>query len=270
MTLPPSKRPLKRFGQNFLTSPALQKKIVSALNITPQDFIVEIGPGKGALSQYIMAAKPRRLWAVEIDRRWTGFLQERLSGPVSIIESDFLTVDLNKLFTQADRRLKIIGNIPYNITSPILFKLIDAFQILDCAVLMTQKEVARRITARPATKDYGILSVISQTYARSDFLFTVKSGNFFPLPKVDSAVVRLKFYNQLSQIEDARLFRNLVRQVFNYRRKMLRNSLSRIFPKSVVNSLNPSYLKARPEDLSVETFKQLSNEIYQITGRQNG
>ena len=134
---------------------------------------------------------------------------------------------------------------------------------------MTQKEVAQRIAAQPGSKDYGILSVISQTYGQVEFIFNVKRGNFFPVPSVDSAVLRIDFFDEINGIENVDLFRRLVRGVFNYRRKMLRNSLSRIFDKSVVNSLNSVSLEARPESLSVQDFKNLANEINSITGQRN-
>jgi len=264
-----SKKPLKKFGQNFLTNPHYQQKIVDALNIQNTDNILEIGPGKGALTELILDNVCHRFWAVEIDRRWSEELRQNYGNKIQVIEEDFLNLDLNMFFKEADEKLKIIGNIPYNITSPILFKLIDNFRLVKTAVLMTQKEVAQRIAAMPGSKDYGILSVISQTYGQAEFLFNVKRGNFFPVPSVDSAVLRIHFFDEIRGIENADLFRQLVRGVFNYRRKMLRNSLSRTFDKSVVNSLNSVFLEARPESLSVQDFKNLANEINSITGQRN-
>ena len=264
-----SKKPLKKFGQNFLTNPYYQQKIVSALDIQHSDNILEIGPGKGALTELIMQAACQRFWAVEIDRRWSEDLRRKFTHKIKVIEDDFLNLDLNDFFKEGDEKLKVIGNIPYNITSPILFKLIDNFRIVKTAVLMTQKETAERIAALPGSKDYGILSVISQTYGRVEFLFHVKRGNFFPVPSVDSAVLRIDFFNEINGVDNTDLFRQLVRGAFNYRRKMLRNSLSRIFDKSVVNSLNSAFLEARPESLSVQDFKNLANEINSLTGQRN-
>lgn len=262
-----SKRPLKRFGQNFLTNPHYQNKIVSSLNIQKTDCVLEIGPGKGELSQYIIASEPQKYWAVEIDRRWAEALRNKFAGKVNIIEEDFLKMNLDEIFEQAGEHLKIIGNIPYNITSPILFKLIESYKNIECVVLMTQKEVARRIAAAPGNKDYGILSVLTQVHGDVEFLFTIKSGNFFPIPAVDSAVFHVKFFRQISGIANEELFRRIVRQVFNYRRKMLRNSLSGMFDKSIVNSVNSTLLEKRPEALSVEDFKRLSNELDTMLGR---
>ncbi len=254
-------RPLKRFGQNFLTNPHFQLKIVEALEITPQNVIIEIGPGRGALSEHILSKNPAKCIAVEIDRNLAGELKARFRSKIELLNDDFLETNLEQWLTANRNENKVIGNIPYNITSPILFKLLDYYTRLNCAVLMVQKEVARRIAASPNTKDYGILSVIGQAYARVEYLFEVGRGNFYPAPKVDSAVIRLQFYERLEGVEDERLFRKIVRHTFNYRRKMLRNSLGRILDKTVVYSLESVALNQRPENLSVQQFKTLANEI---------
>ncbi len=256
-----SRKPLKRFGQNFLTNVYIQKKIVSALEIAPGDTVIEIGPGQGALTEHIVAAGPASFYAVEIDPRWCRALQERFGEKVTVLQQDVLEADLSTY----GEGLKIIGNIPYNITSPILFKLIDAYRRLSRAVLMTQKEVALRLAASPGNKDYGILSVITQTFALTRYLFEVKRGNFFPRPEVDSAVVQLDFYAEVEGLEDERLFRSVVRHCFNYRRKMLRNSLSRIFDKRIVYSLKSVNIDLRPEQLSVQDFKHLTSELCRLT-----
>ncbi len=264
--MPVSNRPLKRLGQNFLTSVHIQKKIVAALEITPADVVLEIGPGKGALSEHIIAGKPKAFYAVEVDRRWCDHLDERFAGRIAILNEDFLELDLKRF----GARLKIIGNIPYNITSPIFFKLVEEHAIIHSAVLMVQKEVARRLTAPPGGKDYGILSVVAQSYAAVRYLFEVRRGNFFPRPEVDSAVIRLVFHKTLDGADNAELFRRIVRHCFNYRRKMLRNSLSRIFDKSIVYSLTAIDLNLRPEQLTVQDFKELSNELNLLTGSDHG
>ena len=257
-----SRRPLKRFSQNFLTNPIIQTKIVDALQISPQDHVIEIGPGKGALTGHIIKAGPARFQAIEIDRRWIKHLTQTFASHVEIIPQDVLEVDFNSLIESTEPPVKIIGNLPYHITSPILFKLLDQYQLFHSAVLMAQKEVARRIAARPSTKDYGILAVLCQTYARTEYLFEVKPGNFFPAPAVDSAVFRLTFYPQVRDLQDEAFFRRLVRGVFNTRRKMLRNSLGRIYDKSIVYSLESVSLDRRPEELTVQEFKLLANELH--------
>ncbi len=256
----PSKRPLKKFSQNFLTNPFYQQKIVQNLQIHRQDVVMEIGPGQGALTEHLIRAHPRRLIVIEIDPRWSKVLKEKFGSSVEIIEQDILTVDTEALIGK-EQPFKVIGNLPYHITSPILFYLIDRHRAIERAVLMMQKEVARRICAQPGNKEYGILSVISQTYARVEYLFDIKRGNFFPAPKVDSAVIALNFFREIPDLDDEHLFRNIVRRTFNFRRKTLKNSLSRIFDRAFVNSLDETLLAKRPEQLGIKEFKELSNHF---------
>jgi len=256
-------KPLRKFGQNFLTQPAIAEKIVAALQISGNDHIIEIGPGKGVLSSIIVGKQPEAFSAIEIDRNLACELEEKFSGKIKIIEQDFLDVNLSTLITP-NISLKIIGNIPYNITSPILFKLIDFYKRIDCSVLMIQKEVAKRIVARPGTKDYGILAILLQTYCTAEYLFDVSNKNFFPVPKVDSAVIKFHFIDELRGINNLELYKKIVRGTFNYRRKMIRNSLIRIFNQSIVTSLIEFDLTKRPEQLSIDDFKRLANRINNI------
>ena len=239
---------------------AIAEKIVSALNITGNDDIIEIGPGKGILSQCIIRQNPANFSAVEIDTNLARVLDEKYTDQLTVIEKDFLDVNLQNLIPNG-KKIKIIGNIPYNITSPILFKLADHHSAVNCAVLMLQKEVAKRITAQSGNKDYGILSVILQSYAHIEYLFDVSHKNFNPVPKVDSAVIKLNFFSDIKGIDNMGLFRKIVRGVFNYRRKMIRNSLIRIFDQSIVTFLNNFDLTKRPEQFSIEDFKELANTI---------
>ncbi len=252
-------RALKRFGQNFLINPYISERIVRALTIESQDFILEIGPGKGALSALIVNKKPARFIAVEIDRLLAANLQKQYAEKMEIINDDFLNIELNRY----GQCLKIVGNIPYNITTPIIFKMIEERQVVKEALIMMQKEVARRLSADISeNKEYGILSVLCQTYAHIDYLFDVKRGNFLPTPKVDSAVVKFVFKNTLDGLKDENLFKKIVRATFNYRRKTLKNSLGRIFDKTIVYSIDEFDLTERPENLTPQQFIQLSNTIY--------
>ena len=230
------------------------------MQIVSTDIVLEIGPGKGALTQHIIDARPRRIIAVEIDERWVNLLNEKFGDSIEIIRQDILKIDLNSLINKS-QRIKVVGNLPYHITSPILFHLIDSFHLIERAVLMMQKEVAQRLSAKPNSKDYGILSVITQAYAQVEYLLEIKRGNFFPVPNVDSAVVALNFYKEIRDLNDPTLFRKIVRGTFNFRRKTLKNSLSRIFDKAFVNSLDETTLAKRPEQLTVEEFKQLTNQL---------
>jgi 16S rRNA (adenine1518-N6/adenine1519-N6)-dimethyltransferase len=253
-------KPLKKFGQNFLTQPAIAHNIVKALAINSDDSIIEIGPGPGVLSETIISLSPKKYYAIEIDTRWAQDLKSKYGSKISLINIDFLEWDLSPVL-QENKNVKVIGNIPYNITSPILFKLLDHFSELECAVVMMQKEVARRIVSKSGPKEYGILSIFMQLFAEVDWLFEVGRENFKPSPKVDSAVLKFNFFKTVEGIDDLKLFRQIVRGTFNYRRKMLRNSLGRIFDQTIVSSLDDFDLTRRPEQLTIEDFKHLSNTI---------
>lgn len=253
--------PKKKYSQNFLVNKHYVEKTVDALDIQSQDLILEIGPGRGALCGQIIDAAPAEYCAVEIDPDCAALLEKQFKDHIRIINRDFLEVDLSEIFGRVQNAVKVAGNIPYHITSPIIFRLLDNYRLFDCAVLLLQKEVAQRISAPPGNKIYGILSVMCQTYGRVSYLFDVKRSNFYPQPQVDSAVIKIDFYDHAEGIEDEKLFRKIVRGTFNYRRKMLRNTLSRIFDKTMVYSLQSIDLERRPETLSLQEFKILSNEI---------
>lgn len=263
-------RPKKRFSQNFLQNPFYQKKIVDALEINPEDTVIEIGPGRGALTDHIASLQPNNYYAIEIDTILANELANRFNNKVQIIQQDFLEFDFSSIPEIENQPVKIIGNLPYHITSPILFKLIDNYKKINSAVIMMQKEVAKRISANHNNKDYGILSVVSQAYSEVQYLFEVKRGNFYPTPDVDSAVIKLDFFMRPEGIDDEALFRKIVRQTFNYRRKMLRNSLCRIFDKSIVYLISSDYLDRRPEQLTVDDFKILSNSLNQVLRQSHG
>ncbi len=253
---------LKKYSQNFLNQPALAQKIVGALEVTAGDNVVEIGPGPGILTRLLSEKPLRDLWAVELDPRWYELLRE-MGDPVRAVRADFLDWSLTEVATP-EEPVKVIGNIPYHITSPILFKLRDHHSLISRAVIMMQKEVAERIVAAEGSKSYGILSVGLRTFADTRILFTIGRKNFTPAPQVDSAVVRFDFHPTVEGLDNPQLFIRLIRTVFNYRRKMLRNSLCRIIDRSIVYSLQSVPLDARPEQLSIALFKQLSNEINQL------
>jgi len=258
--------PKKRFSQNFLRNPHYAVKIVEALNIRDKDLVVEIGPGHGALTAELVKKNAAELVLIEIDQSCVDQLQEDYSDNSAIVHADFLKF---KWYEEFGRRVKFIGNLPYHITSPILFHILDHVEKAHSAVFMTQLEVAKRIAAPPGNKEYGILSVLCQTYARIEYLFKVGRGNFYPVPKVDSAVFQMQFYDTVENLENHELFRKIVRATFNYRRKMLRNSLGRIFDKTILYCLNAVNIDRRPEELTVEEFKNLTNEINQLLRSNN-
>ena len=259
-----SHRPLKKFGQNFLTQPAIAKKIVESLEVTEEDAVIEVGPGPGALSAFIHDKTPAYYMAIEIDTRWADQLRARYDEKIEIVSEDFLKFDLSCIY-QKYPSVKVIGNIPYNITSPILFKLLDAHMHIRSSVIMMQKEVAQRIVAQPNCKAYGILSVLMQTFATPRLLFDVNRKNFMPVPRVDSSIIRFDYIAQVAELIDPQLFRKVVRSAFNQRRKMLRNSLSRIFDRSIVYSVSSVDIERRPDNLTRDEFKILANELSEIT-----
>ena len=260
-----SVRPLKRFGQNFLTNQHIAEKIVDALEIKTNDSIVEIGPGKGVLTQILSGKDLKQVVAIEVDSRLINDLNilNAENPNVKIIQNDFMEMDLEE-FGVPDTKIKIIGNIPYHLTSSILFKLFENFQLISRVVLMIQKEVANRIVSHPGNKEYGILSVLTGLHGRVKKEFEVKKANFYPIPKVDSAVISIDFYSGLDGLYEYDLFLYLVKGCFQTRRKMLQNSLKRVFGEDITRSISTTNLQKRPEELSVQEFISLSNEIFDL------
>lgn len=256
-------QPRKRFGQNFLVDQNVAQKIIRAIDPKAEDVIIEIGPGLGMLTQYLLP-KCKKLIAVELDCRLAQRLRERFADARSfhLIQGDFLEVDLSVLAEQ-EGPLRIIGNIPYQITSPVIFKAIDARGGLRDMILMVQREVAERVVAQPGSKDYGTLSIFSQVYARPEILFSVSRNVFRPRPEVESALVRWDFTAGLRfPIRDEATFRGLVRGVFRYRRKMLRNALREIPELEIDVEHIHVALERRPEELSVAEWVALSQCIH--------
>jgi len=182
-------KPLKRFGQNFLHDKNILIKIVKEIDPKPDDTIVEIGPGRGALTEHIYG-KVNNFIAVEIDKRVIDDLSLRFPG-LQLIQADFLKMDLDSVYKSKGKRIRIIGNIPYNITSPIIFKAIKNTNLIDDVVLMVQEEVAKRMIANKGSKDYGILAVILKYFSEPKLCFKVSPNAFYPKPKVTSAIVHI-------------------------------------------------------------------------------
>ncbi len=264
-------RPKKFLGQNFLVDENIARKIVSALEIHPGDIVIEIGPGQGVLTKYI-SAQTDNLIAVELDRSIHDKLSAEYSGRAEIIHKDFLKFDLEKDLNEildvkisGKVKLKVIGNIPYNITTEILFRLFDSADIMDSAVLMMQKEVAKRLTAQPNTKEYGILAVQTQFSSDPKILFGVPPTAFFPKPNVESSIVRFGFGENKYKVADKQLFRSLVRNSFGQRRKTMKNSLKRFFEMNDVSFDEIEFdFSRRAESLSILEFTQLSDRITEI------
>lgn len=250
-------KPLKRFGQNFLTDPHYINKIVDSFSPQKNDTVLEIGPGKGAITEKLLSAS-EDLRVVEIDTRAIELLKVKFPA-LQIIEGDFMDVNIREV--AGNNKLRVIGNIPYNITTPIIFKLLEEREVVHDVMLMVQYEVARRITAPPGNKEYGILSVVLGVYATLEYHFKVPSTVFFPKPKVDSAIISLRFDKDESLIEDHKLFRRVVRTAFNQRRKTLRNALNPVLSEVTGDYTPPVDLGLRAEQLTIANFIELSNSL---------
>ncbi|MBN1399179.1 MAG: ribosomal RNA small subunit methyltransferase A [Bacteroidetes bacterium] len=255
-------RPRKSLGQNFLQDENILRKIIDYLHLQNGDAVVEIGPGQGALTKHLIL-QPVTLIGIDIDERAIALLRETIGEKAIFIQADVLDVDLKKLFDKCGKKLRIIGNIPYYLTSEILFWLFDARKYITDAVIMMQLEVARRLIAPPKNKEYGILSVFAQFYTECELLFKVSKNCFYPKPEVDSAVVHLNFKKTLPHV-DEKMLRSVVRATFGKRRKTLRNGLKSLDYEDTVLDRLPFDLKKRPEELSVNEFVELTESIRKI------
>ncbi len=259
-------RPRKSLGQNFLVDDNIARKIVRAVNLQPGDIVLEIGSGKGALTQHLLG-HAKTVVAVEIDRRAIAILENRFEKELRkqqlrLESDDFLSLDLEKISKTFRKRLRVIGNIPYYITSPILFKVIEQRQVVEDLTFLVQLEVANRIVAQPRTKDYGILSVFSQFYGRPKLLFKVPPTAFYPRPKVVSALLQIEFSAKPAlNVLDEKVFVAVVRATFGKRRKTLRNGLKYSEFKNLDTTKLDFDLGLRPEQLTVDQFVELAKMI---------
>jgi len=279
----------KRLGQNFLIDEGILNKIVEVANLSKDDIVIEIGPGMGTLTKKL-ARKAQKVLAIEIDENLAKLLQEtfRSYPNVEIIQADILKINLKKLVTRlpgypvtqfktgkpANRqtgkqanKVKVVANLPYYITTPIIIHLLKAREILSDIVLMVQKEVGRRMVAKPRTKDYGALSILVQYYTKPQIAIKVPRSAFLPEPEVDSCVVNLEVLEKPAvKVKDEELFFKVVRASFEQRRKALKNALSRtrdlkLTKKKILSILEKADIKPlrRGETLSLEEFARLSN-----------
>lgn len=265
-----SLRPRKQLGQHFLKAFPTLEKIVNSLGAKHTDDVVEIGSGLGVMTA-MLATQANRVFAVEKDRNLVRIIQQEFGHlkNLRIIEKDFLHLDLKKDLDSPRFPLKIIGNIPYNISSPIIFKLLDNKALVSCAVLTLQQEVAKRIVARPNTKDYGILSIMAQTQAQCRRLFDIRPTNFIPPPEVDSSCIRLDLIPAPDMhIDDFALFSKLVKAAFGQRRKTVRNALLGSKTLGMTGSFLDNALSAahidperRAETLLIQDYIALANYV---------
>lgn len=262
MINPDKHRARKRFGQNFLHDPAIIQRIVDVINPQQQDHIVEIGPGKGALTKLILE-RVDKLDVIEIDRDLVKALIEELDNDKRLIihQADALKLNLS-LFAQTD--LRIVGNLPYNISTPLLFHLLTYKDCIKDMLFMLQKEVVNRICAEPGNKQYGRLTIMLQTYCDVESLFIIKPGAFSPSPKVDSAIVRLTpLTKPRYELSDHESLKMIVREAFSQRRKTIRNALKNVITETEIKELGIAP-EMRAENLHISDFVKLANQYHRL------
>lgn len=262
----------KKFGQNFLIDTNILDEIIEAAEITKEDFVLEIGPGIGTMTQYLCEAA-REVVAVEIDTNLIPILKDTLSeyDNVEVINQDILKVDINRLAAEKNqgKPIKVVANLPYYITTPIIMGLFESHVPIDSITIMVQKEVADRMQVGPGTKDYGALSLAVQYYAKPEIVLNVPPSCFMPQPKVGSAVIRLTRHSKPPVfVEDEKLMFQIIRASFNQRRKTLANGLNNFPQISLKKELIQESIEelgvsanVRGEALTLEQFAKLSNII---------
>lgn len=256
----------KSFGQHFLNNELITENIARGLQLTSMyNHVLEVGPGKGMLTKYLLQ-REFDLKVVEADRDMVSFLNQnypKLNG--KIISDDFLKIGLGEIFE--NKPFGLIGNFPYNISTQIIFKMLEYKELIPEMVGMFQKEVAERIVSPPGSKTYGVISVLTQAFYEGKYLFTVDRMNFNPPPKVQSGVIQLVRKENLELGCDEKLFKQIVKQTFSQRRKMLRNTMKAFLKKdnpAAVELLQSEFFKQRPERLSVDDYIQLAKWVTEL------
>ncbi len=270
--------PIKKLGQNFLSDPSAARTIVERCAISDKEVVLEIGAGLGSLTFYL-AEKAQKVYAVEKDLRVAGLLENQLEKEtvdnVILLKENILNIDVLKLYEEQEKKIVVVGNLPYNISSQILVWLINSREVIDRAVLMFQKELAQRIMSGPGCKDYGRLSVMLQYCSDIKRVAQVKANQFHPRPKVDSEVIRVDFSKTiLDKVKDEKLFFSVIKAAFGKRRKTLKNSLAGselgFDANTILNILASADIDPvrRAETLTVSEFVRLSNRFMDYSDSQ--
>jgi len=247
--------PKRSLGQNYLIDENICRNIVNSFNITSDEEVLEIGPGRGAITKYILE-KTSNVTAVELDKNNCSMLEEKFPG-LKIINKDFLKLDINTL--NKESKFRVIGNIPYNITTPIIFKLIDDRVLIKDAQLMMQLEVAERLAAKPNSKQYGIPSVFVQVFSKPELGFKISRNCFYPKPKVASQLIYFDFTESIeNKIKNTEFFKKLVKSAFGTRRKTLKNSIKKL--ELDLDKVKFDFTR-RAETLSIQEFIELANSF---------
>lgn len=259
-------KPKKSLGQNFLVDKNIRSKIISACRFRDADIILEIGAGRGEITRLI-AQTASKIYALEIDPQLCHILKDSTKDlpNVKIINQDILKFGLTTYFAKLPQKIKVIGNIPYYITSAIIELLLKHRNIISSIFLTVQKEFANRVCAKPGSKDYGAFSCFVQYYSQARILFSIKNTCFAPVPKVDSSFLCLDIMGQPKvKVKDEEIFFKIIRQAFNKRRKTLRNSLKSVIPpEKLAHFLKEHNINhnIRPEDMSLDDFANLANNL---------
>jgi 16S rRNA (adenine1518-N6/adenine1519-N6)-dimethyltransferase len=257
-------KPKKYLGQNFLIDKNILEKIVKACQFKPEDVVLEIGAGRGELTKLI-AKQVKKVLALEIDTELCDSLTDNLKGyaNVSVVNQDILKLTLKRRLSKLKKKVKIVGNIPYYITTPIIEYLLKSPEKIESIILTVQKEFAKRIAASPGSKEFGSFSCFVQYYASAKILFFITNNCFFPRPKVDSAVLELRIQHEPSvKVKNEKMLFRIIRTAFNQRRKIMKNSLKGLIPQQKLDTFFKKYdinPNIRPEDLSLQDFANLAN-----------
>ncbi|MBI4125000.1 MAG: ribosomal RNA small subunit methyltransferase A [Deltaproteobacteria bacterium] len=256
-------RPSKSLGQNFLNEPHLMDKLIDALELYPDEDVLEIGSGFGFMTHKI-AQHALGVVAVEKDKKLLDIAKKEygLQKNIQFVQGDFLKINLPATVKDCHLPMKMIGNIPYNISSQILFQLLDNHFLFSAGVLTLQKEVAARLTAKAGTKDYGILAILLATRIACKKIFDIEPGSFIPPPKVTSTAVRLTFLKQSPHvIHNLKLFRQVVKEAFGTRRKTIQNALKKLLKNGRIKPWETAQIdpKLRPEQIPIEGYVRLAN-----------
>lgn len=268
----------KSLGQNFLINPDICPKMVKHCGISKKDAVLEIGPGIGVLT-YELASIANKVVSVELDKRLIPVLDETLTdfNNVKIINSDILKIDIKSLIENefSNRKVFVCANLPYYITSPVIMRLLEEKLPIESITVMVQKEAAERICAKPGSRESGAISLAVRYYAEPEILFNVSRGNFFPSPNVDSCVIKLNILKKaISDVKNEKLLFLLIKAGFSKRRKTILNSFSSglsIQKNTIIKCLEKSKVlpNLRPEQLTLEDFISISNNLFLIQGDKN-
>jgi 16S rRNA (adenine1518-N6/adenine1519-N6)-dimethyltransferase len=260
--------PKKGLGQHFLVDPNILNKVIRTAQVEKEDMVLEVGPGLGEMT-LVLARLAKHVIAVEIDSKLVDILKRKLAGypNVDVVKGDILTINFRKIDFREGQKIKVVANLPYQISTPLLFRFIELKEFFSTLTLMLQKEVAERMVAPPGGKDYGPLSIFIQLFLNISIRFFIKPSAFFPPPKVESAVVHMAFREKpVVELEDEKWFRKVVKGCFSYRRKTLANALKHselslpefIELKIMAIGIDP---RRRPETLTIQEFIRLAEAL---------